>query len=88
MSVPIQPPTPMVTTGVTMMSTFVLPETRRPISKPANAAMNAPRGSPAPLRSIPPVSGNNVPLAKAAAFAPKRPVTAEENTTIRGASIT
>ena len=59
-SSPTTEPAPMVMTGVTMISTLVLPETRWPQVMPAKAAMKAPSGSPGPARTAFP-STKNVP---------------------------
>ncbi len=45
-------PDTIATSGVTMISTFVLPDTRLPISRATNAAINAPKGSPTAAKVV------------------------------------
>ena len=53
---PTVEPTAILTSGVIIISIFVLPAIRCPISIPTNAAMKAPNGSPGPASVITPVS--------------------------------
>ena len=72
---PAIPPTKMQASGVTIISSLVLPETKRPISTAIYAAINAPSGSPGDpaAKFILDASGN----------APIIPATAAE-TVVRG----
>ena len=78
---PTEDPAAIVTSGVSIISIFVFPAIRCPISIPTKAAIKAPKGSPGPASVITPVSLIILPASILVAKPPTIPDTAAETTT-------